>query len=1287
MPPAAQHLLQKAEKLVCYIHGYFLTQDNITKAKFLHNINRWLQENALQKYQKNDKISATYLAHILKIHKKSVFERDIVQQCLKKWLKKEAEAILDFFRSEEDTQDLYDEFIKYKDKYYPKHSTKAIREITSKMNEALGYLGVISIDKNLLRTQEEILSFIRDKRLDVIKEYLKDIGKSTRINTNITKGNVKNLFKNSVLAEDIQSYIEVTSQNNPEVNDDRVADPDFDKNNPNDFDRTDEIYKSFLKDTKSLQSRYDNLNKQDARAIDKALWVLASTDKQRDKVFAELKEYRTDKLKINLSVIEQKNKFTIQVSKLERITSGNENNHVVPVSVFLKSLKYSLSNKEFNNIKEIFGTLCYFYGRDYEKSVMFKFLRDKIVNTRSISNADLRLLLEDSIIPFIYSHWNERTEATYKLAKTHKSFGEEGNRIRGFNEKLEAIYHHFSQELFRQFKDVITTIAQDYFTILDIQDNNVGNERFNVIVGDAIELFRIWLKLFEQSENKILSGHTQQDEYRTWKKEYLTKKEFGIKLIGTQKLDKVEADKWKKDWEEYVLQHPDISVDERSSEGVSSLDNIIFGLEQGLLSFGRSDSDFSMDIDQEDLYNKENIEKILSNGISDNLVDVDIVELEYDDDLDEVQKTQRIEPLQQEQQTRFIKKLKQDLLKLQSSQITEKFYVIGLKSDTQKIISASIIRIILANDIPDIKILPLIIHEYSRKFYDKINDDLGDSEVSICNRRQCGPLINKKPLDISKFVEVARLRISHIDSPVGIETEINSILEMPIESLEAQHRTIIEGESSDRNVESGQDGSRVSTGEQASTSRILKRQGTGSDSPVKKVKFNLENLEERRDKIGLQAFGSSCPTRSPSKKCLKRDLCQEKATDEIFPYEPLEENIPEASKISARLYSQIAYLVALEHPEPTNPNIKPDNVLTYMTNIGDIISEGKINHSLREQELLQTHYLEAQDFCNTYPKDMVLDLVKAEIDLSSCAWLFEHGKHSLLVSYDGNRYQIHSLDLNYRQSFQTKEGVSFPDIELYAEAFFKWCSNSIAYDLFTLKQNVPEEIINRIKQAKFWHPDQVVSDLVLLDKGSFSNIKGIPAKVVRELFFLDGKVPELTALHKNFFAEYSGKISIRIEELHNVFSSLDPQAHKSLVNLVKQHNFQVDTAYLNNMPESIKSLLHSYHNEISNKFKTLESITIQDLSDLSCSVLEKEMTKNPENPEISSELKESSLKNVNELYSIASKRSHELGITSQTLFFLPDIIRSMNTGNCEGLEKTGEMMLGDMALAASPDLI
>ncbi|KJV80082.1 hypothetical protein RHORCCE3_1684 [Rickettsia hoogstraalii str. RCCE3] len=115
MPP-----ITEVTDLIININGYFSNIDANTRTQNLRKIKLWLSENGLGRYYDSNKskISAAYLAHILKTHKKSVFDRNIMQQCLKKWLKKEAEAILDFFRSEEDTQDLYYEFKKYKDKYY-----------------------------------------------------------------------------------------------------------------------------------------------------------------------------------------------------------------------------------------------------------------------------------------------------------------------------------------------------------------------------------------------------------------------------------------------------------------------------------------------------------------------------------------------------------------------------------------------------------------------------------------------------------------------------------------------------------------------------------------------------------------------------------------------------------------------------------------------------------------------------------------------------------------------------------------------------------------------------------------------------------------------------------------------------------------------------------------------------------------------------------------------------------------------------------------------------------------
>ncbi|WP_177717131.1 hypothetical protein [Candidatus Rickettsia colombianensi] len=1200
----------------------------------------------------------------------------------------EAEEILDFFRTTKDAQKLYDEFIKYKDKYYPEQlNTKAIRELNGKMIDALSHLGVVSINKNSLITQQEISVLIREKRLDTIKGYLKDVDRSTRINNNITEDKLQDLFNDSVLEEHIQSSIGIINRSDIERGDgdDTVHDPDFNEMNPNDFDRTDETYRSFVKDIKSLQSRYDNVRKQDVSAINKALWTLASSTKQRDRILEELKEYRTDKLKINLSITKENNKLKVQVNKLDRIVGGNENNHVIPVSIFLKSLKYSLGNREFDNIEEIFNKLCYLYGRDYEKNIIFKFLKDEISKASSnTSNAELRLLLEDSIIPFIYSHWNERAEATYKLAKTHKSFGEEGHQIKEFNTKLEDIYKS-SHKSFRNFKSTITKIAQNYFKVLDIENNNISNEKFDAIVCDAIEMLRIWLRLFEQSDNEALSFFTQEEyeyEYRTWKKEYLTKKEFGIKLIEAQKLSKVQKDKWKKDWEEYVLQHPDILVDERSSEGVSSLNSAISNLDPRLLSPGRSDSD-SIDTDQilAELYDKENIEKILSNEISNNLVDVDIVE--YEDDLDEKQKTQRIERLKQEQQTKLINQLKHDLFTLQSLQITKKFYVMGLKSDSGKITSSSIIAV--END--EIKILPLTNYEYSTQFLSILNREelFNNVDINIAySKKKCGPLISQEELEISKFVEVVKLRIQQIDREVSaIQEEINAILERSVQNLETQHRIIIEGGSSDRNMESEQEGSRVSIGEKAGTSGTLKRKDLdGGNSPLKKVRFKLENLKEQKDNIGLQPSGSSCS----SKKRLKRDLCQEEESKEIFPYDPLEENVVDATKINARLYANIACLFSLEANEGDRSPIKLEHVLTYNKHIGDIISEGELNYSLREKDLLKDHYQKAQEFLTKYPRDELLELVGSEVDFSRRAWLFDNGKQSLLASYDGNRYHIYSQDLNYRKSFQTKEGISFTDIELYAEAFFKLYSNSIEYDLFTLKQNMPVEIINEIKQAKFWNPDQVVSDLTLLYRKHFGLIESLPAEIVRELFFINNHSPDVTLLDTNFFRLNNDKLTFRANMLHKILPSLTQQQIQVLGEVIKKYNILVDTLCLDLVPESNKHILQDYNNKVLKSIKSSEISDIRDLSNLSFEILRNEFEDGHAGDIsykdiIPQEIREKSLEHFKQLHTESYNKLHVLkAVSTQAFFLLPDIISSVNTGNIENLSKTIGMIGGDMLL-------
>ncbi|KJV80089.1 hypothetical protein RHORCCE3_1691 [Rickettsia hoogstraalii str. RCCE3] len=61
--------------------------------------------------------------------------------------------------------------------------------------------------------------------------------------------------------------------------------------------------------------------------------------------------------------------------------------------------------------------------------------------------------------------------------------------------------------------------------------------------------------------------------------------------------------------------------------------------------------------------------------------------------------------------------------------------------------------------------LPLIEYGYSHDIHGLLTKDiiLADFVDSLCGK-QCGSLINKEELEISKFVEVVKLRVQNIDS-------------------------------------------------------------------------------------------------------------------------------------------------------------------------------------------------------------------------------------------------------------------------------------------------------------------------------------------------------------------------------------------------------------------------------------------------------------------------------------------------------------------------------------------
>lgn len=382
------------------------------------------------------------------------------------------------------------------------------------------------------------------------------------------------------------------------------------------------------------------------------------------------------------------------------------------------------------------------------------------------------------------------------------------------------------------------------------------------------------------------------------------------------------------------------------------------------------------------------------------------------------------------------------------------------------------------------------------------------------------------------------------------------------------------------------------------------------DLEIKNAKNILDTvLEHDKEKLAIQMdihYEGDCGTDNSASTHKKREICRNNEPDERFWYEPLKENVDYFYKSEARFASNFAYLFAAASFSGMPQNIKTDNVVNYNKNIGDIINEGP-NHSFREESLLRKHYKQAAEFVALHS---LLDLTSGEVNLDHDHYWLLNGEYSLLISREGNHYKIYSREYNYRTVFRTQEGVDLNKVNQFANAFFRLCSGDEDYQIFTLSKHLPKKVVNKLEKAMFWSPDSVASDFALLKKGPFILIEDVPAKIIREAFFIDGQVPdlpEITTLYKNFFQRNYGKISLRVEKLHNILSSSNEQESNALFKLIKKYNVPVDENYLNNIPESNRKLLQTYHTKVHDRLKHFDTITVQDLSDLFLQTLEEEM--------------------------------------------------------------------------------
>ncbi|KJV77820.1 hypothetical protein RHORCCE3_2088 [Rickettsia hoogstraalii str. RCCE3] len=186
-----------------------------------------------------------------------------------------------------------------------------------------------------------------------------------------------------------------------------------------------------------------------------------------------------------------------------------------------------------------------------------------------------------------------------------------------------------------------------------------------------------------------------------------------------------------------------------------------------------------------ELYSNNNIKLILSDYIKDKVIDVDILDCD-------VSKSK--EKQWDKQQKKLIKKLKYDLYKFESSQLTEKFYILGQKDNNAIIKAASIIRFYTQNDENTISIVPLIDYIYSHNLFGLFNKDeiILQYTDNLSSRKKCGILIRSEGIDIGKFIEVIKLRINNIDNTVSIDEDIKKVIEVLSNSYKIAHQEIVD---------------------------------------------------------------------------------------------------------------------------------------------------------------------------------------------------------------------------------------------------------------------------------------------------------------------------------------------------------------------------------------------------------------------------------------------------------------------------------------------------------------
>lgn len=454
---------------------------------------------------------------------------------------------------------------------------------------------------------------------------------------------------------------------------------------------------------------------------------------------------------------------------------------------------------------------------------------------------------------------------------------------------------------------------------------------------------------------------------------------------------------------------------------------------------------------------------------------------------------------------------------------------------------------------------------------------------------------------------------------------------------------------------------------------ILKNQRKISD-----LSSLLDNMKE----IGLKPDdpkGGAGPCGSGRSKraaggCLKEE--------ETFRYDPLEEKNLTPEQVEAHRYAEMIDLAATWEltKHQRNKHKKLQKAVEYHRNIGDVINEGQDNWSTREKKILDNHHK-----YNHGISAKGTSLLQ-EIHHDSASWhnhkvrIYDNGKSSLLVFKAPGHFRVYSSDLDYQRLYRMYS-ISNKELNAFIDAFFMWKEGNSNYKLYSLSKNIPHETLEQIRN-EIYHPKKVQSDYKILEmKKDSHNIGGLSLETIRDVFALDNKPIDIEQLTMKFFKLNHERITLRVDKLHEVLPYLDSKEQQALSKVVAKYDIEGSRQKDEVLDEHTSKAMDLYSKEVIKVIKVIKepnsSIDLNKLSELSWSSLEK-ITK--DHKVLGEELGGKVIENTKSLHTSFSTIKIAKEVGTQGLFFLPSIIKAVNTNNYYGLAETGAMVAGDAAI-------